>query len=290
MFMLVQHLNCGARGRLQLVEDGFDLFALLEEIAIAFRGRLLAYILLPTHLHLVAEGDAAESTARLEDALAAFARFVARRGREAPVLRGPIYAAPKTDPFELMRSILYVHRKNAQDMPGIERPLEYPWSSERAYVGLRVAGPANVARALALLGREYEAAVRGPSLPLADLEPALFPSLHPEVLAAASADVYGVSPHELAGAGRGEAVTRARATFFRLGVLERYALSELAPLLGRSRSRASRLVSETPAEDRALRMARTIARDPGIVRHLPRSALRGTLGGRPWHHKASTCS
>lgn len=267
------HLNCGAEIGLALVEDDLDRFTLLEEVAAEFPDGLLTYFIAVTHAHFVVliEGGPAEATQRLSRALGRFAAFASPR-RDVPLALSKIVALEKEGAAELKFNILYVNRKNAASVPGIVRPLEYTWSGERAFIGLRVSSPAAVERALELLGPK-RFSVQSPTLPLLGLGASRFPAAHPEVLGAAVADALSVPPWTLAGAGRAPRERLARAAFLRLARLEGYSLREIAPLIGRSESRASRLLRTAEIDEKLLRIARTLASEPDVARHLPRAPL-----------------
>lgn len=274
--MRVQNLNAGAKGSLSLVDGDEDCLDLLDEVADAFGARLLAYCILRTHIHVVAEGAAEESIALLEEAITSFARAAARRGREVPVLRGPVHTDEKTDAVEVGRSIRYVHR-NALDVAGVERALEYTWCSERDFFGLRAVSRVNVDRAADILnGRHW--AISGKDLappPLHDLAPARFAEAHPSVVLAAAADAFSLRPAAVAGRGRSDTERRARAAFLAVTNLEGYSIAAAGAAIGLQRSQAARLAAVAKEKDeRALRIVRTLARDPAFARHLPRAAIR----------------
>ncbi len=106
-----------------------------------------------------------------------------------------------------------------------------------------------------------------PPFPLADLEPGRDPSVRPEKLLVAAAQVFGVRPRLLAEPGRGSTLAAARAVFVRLGELESYGVRQLAPYPGRSPSQTYRAAA-AGVPDRALRIARTLAVTPALRRQL----------------------
>jgi len=156
------------------------------------------------------------------------------------------------------------------------RSFEYSWSGARAFVGLTRASLANVSRATTLLGER--ARWVAPAMPptLADLEPAEVPCAGPELILAAAADAYGCGPDALASRRIGPDLCAARAVYVRLGGLESYTHEQLAGPLARTRSRVTQL-GVGPIDLAGVRIARTLLRDPGLRRRLPRRVDAATL-------------
>jgi hypothetical protein len=264
------HLTVGARGDLPIVCDDEDRYGLIDRVSAALGHALLAYCVMDTHLHVVADGPPGHVRRRLEAGLKAYLRSFNRRHSGGGVLRGPIDARPIADEDELLRTIRYDHDNPVRTRnPLVDRAIDFPWSSARAFAGLSLARAANVARAVARLG---PAAYRltAPRPPLADLEPSRTPSASPEMLLFASADVYGVRPWDLPSPKRVAPLPEARALFLRLGQLESYSVRRLAPFLHRSQQQGSLLVCGVAVAEQALRLARTLLRDRGLRRRLPR--------------------
>ena len=261
--MEVQHFTAGARADLRLVSDDDDRFRLLSLLAEQLSEALLAYCLMDTHVHIVAEGAVDDHRLRLEAALATYTRvFNQRHDLRGRLLRGPVEAFGVLGREELLRLLCYVHENPLRTRPPlVERAIDYRWSSQRAYVGLSLAGIANVERALALLGPlAWRAAAPRP--PLADLERAAAPTAAPHAILAAAAEAYGVPVGSLSGDGRAAVYLRARALYLHLGLIEGYTLTQLAPVLRRSLAQASRIAAAGPSDERALRVGRTLLRDP----------------------------
>src|SRR5262245_43518851 len=106
----VQHLDTGAARRLRLVLDARDGFDLLRRVAGPVGARLLAYCILHTHLHLVVEGPAELAVRLTTEALWGYTQsFNRRHGYTGRLLRGPVVAISKREPFELKRTVDYVH-------------------------------------------------------------------------------------------------------------------------------------------------------------------------------------
>lgn len=272
--MNAYHLTAGARAGLALVSGDAERCALLARVAAALGGRLLAYCLMDTHVHVVAEGPAAELSRDLTAALIQHGREVNRhRGLEGRLLRGPVEAVRAPSAVELARMIRYVHENPTRTAaPIVRRAVEYRWSSGRAYAGLTLAPLANVARALALLGPSARRAA-GPGAALADARPATAPGALPEQCLAAAAEAHGLAPEALSGPGRGPRLVAARSLFLHLARLESYPVARVAHLIGRSQPQASRLAARR-VDERDLRVARSLLRDPGI-----RGRLLGDRGG-----------
>ncbi|HZV01485.1 MAG TPA: hypothetical protein VFF73_32530 [Planctomycetota bacterium] len=136
----LSHLNAGARGADRLVRDDRDRFRLLQCVTRALGKRVLAYCIMDTHLHVVAEGRTDELVAALRLALRGYARtFNARHASEGPLLRRPVQPIPVPRGVELARAIHYVH-KNPLDT----HPL---WSRARSPTSGAVPGPSSASRA-----------------------------------------------------------------------------------------------------------------------------------------------
>lgn len=272
----VHHLTAGARENLALVIDDADRYELLQRVADALGALVLAYCAMGSHLHVVAEGPADHTTRWLESALHGYTRaFNARHGLDGRLLRGPVAAHPRVpEPFELVRLINYVHNNPCDHKhPLVERARHYPWSSRRAYIGLSLSGIANVARAFELVADpRLVRRLIGQPASLADLDPVPAPTASLDTLLQAAADVYGVPPWDVAGTSRAPRLAMARGLLVRLARLESYTLEQAGGAIGRTKSWMCKLAA-TPldGEERALRIARTLIRDPETRRRLPRN-------------------
>src|SRR5687767_11790234 len=98
------HLVAGARGRLRLVRDDRDRYTLVK-IAAREVGRLLAYCVMDTHIHIVAAGDVAEAEKAVARVMAAYLRYFNRRHRTSLTVRTEVKGVVKEDAFELARAI-----------------------------------------------------------------------------------------------------------------------------------------------------------------------------------------
>lgn len=272
------HLNAGAARRLHLVIDGRDGFDLIDRLVEAFGGRLLAYCLMHTHVHVVVEGPLEENRRRMSAALWAYTQsFNKRHGFDGRLLRGPVAANVIPGPYELGRAISYVHDNPTTCKPPIvERAIHYEWSSARLHAEFSRATFANVARARELLGAEL---VRRKRPPLADLEAEPLPLFHPPLILAAAAQTYGLGPDHLVSMSRAPAATAARAVFVALGRLESYTDAQLAPFLRRTRQRVTQIASD-PIDEGAARIARTLLRNEPFRRRLERWVPASAAGSR----------
>ncbi len=271
----VHHLTAGARESLALVIDDADRYDLLDRLSEALGALVLAYCVMDTHLHVVAEGPAEHTKRWLENALHAYTRsFNAKHGRDGRLLRGPVEAHSRIqEPFELTRAIRYVHvNPCATQPPLVERARHFPWSSRRAFLGLSLAEIANVPRVFELCADpRLVRRVVGQPAALPDLDPVPAPTASLDTLLHAAADVYGVPPWDVAGRSRAPRVRSARALLVRLALLESYSLEQAGLVIGRTKSWMCKLAaSPLEGEERALGIARTLVRDPETRRRLPR--------------------
>ncbi len=261
------HLTAGARGNADLVRDDADRYDLVERLRRAFGVRTLGWCLMSTHLHIVVEApDSEAAAAALASALYGYARrFNVRHGCEGG-LRDEVDCRPKVGAEAIARAIVYdMENPTRTRRPLATRAVEWRWSCAREFAGLSLAGVTNVARAR-MVCRPHRL---GGSAPLADLAPAPAPSMDRERVLAAAAETLLVPPGALAGDGRSTRLRFGRALFVRLGQLEGFSLRELAPLIRRSHSQASRIANGVRVDPWAIRVARTLARaDASKVVHL----------------------
>jgi hypothetical protein len=273
----VVHLNAGARSRQRLVISDSDRADLLGRLRAALGDGLLAYCLMDTHVHGVVEGR--EGVASAAAALRAYARSFNRRhglGGGGGLLRGPVHATPVPDPEELARAIRYVHENPVRTNPPMaRRAIDFEWSSARDFAGLSADPAANVSRARALLGPSRAARAVGFVPAIAPLDRSRVPRELPGLLLAAAAQAFRLRPDDLAGGGRGPEVAAARRVYVRLGALESYSHAQLAPFLGRSRTRVTEISAE-PVDERHVRIARTLLAEPGLRARLLGSGAGGT--------------
>jgi hypothetical protein len=270
------HLNTGAaHGALLTIDDG-DKRALVRALAAVFGPKPLAYCVMSTHVHAVAEAaDETVARALFNEALRLYARvFNARHGFEGR-LRGQVTAVQAPSPQGLAKQIRYAHDnpvKVNDDYREVDDPVSWPWSSAPAFAGLSRAPYANVARARELMGESSSRAVSGWVPRLVDLEPSRVPAISIERILAATALVYGLTMREVSAKSRDARVLAAKQAFVALGRLEGWRDPKLGLVLGKSRSRLSQIGS-AGADLEAVRMARTYCRSPELHPHPPKNKL-----------------
>jgi hypothetical protein len=251
------HVISRAHGSTRYVLADRDCFELLRGIVRAYGKTLLGYCLMPNHVHVVAEGAEDVTRNHLAVVLRAYARaFGGRHEGESPIVRGDLKALPIPGSTELGVALRYVHDNPVEPaVPLAPSAVAYEWSSARSFVGLVRSSPVNVTLACDLLGKEVRR-LKLASPTLADLQPALVPCAPPELLAAAAAQAWGVLGHDVASDLRHPRLAAARCTYAALGRLESYTDRQLAPTLGRVRSRVTQLMKR--ADHLSIRIARTL--------------------------------
>lgn len=273
----VHHLSAGAARGTPLVIDDRDRFELVRAIVEALGEHLLAYCLMDTHVHVVAEGAGPTVCTVLAEALRVYARgFNSRRGYRGR-LRGPVSAVQCPGPEELAAQIRYVHENPIKvERLGVKHEVAWQWSSARAYAGLSRAAYPNVERARALMER-FARRARPPWCPaLAGLEPMELPTVSGKTILVASAQTFDVSPEELVDGSRSTAVSAARRVFAALGRLEGYSDGQLALVMARTRGRITQLALGA-LDIAGVRIARTLFRYPELNARLPRETLTETV-------------
>ncbi|HSJ09393.1 MAG TPA: transposase [Longimicrobiales bacterium] len=124
------------------VQNGEPLFAGLEKhiekrvlhVAALYRVRILAYAIMPNHLHIVLIQGDAPAGEYLQALLRRVAGLVQRvTSRTGHVFQGPYFASPALDPEYLRNVITYVHLNPVR--AGIcADASEFQWSSHRHYL------------------------------------------------------------------------------------------------------------------------------------------------------------
>jgi REP element-mobilizing transposase RayT len=124
------------------VQSGEPLFAGLEkhvekrllDVAALYRVRILAYAIMPNHLHIVLIQGDSPAGEYLQALLRRIASLVKRvTSRTGHVFQGPYFAAPALDPDYLRNAIAYVHLNPVR--AGIcADASEFQWTSHSAYV------------------------------------------------------------------------------------------------------------------------------------------------------------
>jgi len=303
VMIYAHHLTAGAYAHLPLVRSEEDRHDLLARVGERLGASILAYCVMDTHLHVVAEGAADDVTRRLTDALVRYTRaYNLRHGVRGRLLRGPVASVPSTTREQLATTIHYNHDNPLRTRhPLAERQVEYPWSSAREFAGLCLAGRANVRRARQLLGTEARRALWGLDAPaVTDLDPVAAPRFALEVILGAAAAAHGLAAEAIAGDGRSSGPVAARAAYVALAGLEGFTLEQAGAAIGRSRAQACRLRAEA-AGAAGVRVARTLLVTPALRRGIreapprspppaaPTASRRGaTLPRRMQHPVASS--
>jgi hypothetical protein len=261
------HVISRAHGSTRYVLDDRDSFELVRGIARAYGKSLLGYCIMPNHVHVVAEGAEEDTRRRLVVILRAYGRaFNRRHPEEGSIVRGDLKALPIPGSAELGLVLRYVHDNPvASESPLASSSIAFEQSSARSFVGLVRSSPVNVRRALELLGRETRR-LQLVTPDLADLKPVLVPSAAPEILVAAAAQAWGVLADDVVANLRHPRLIAARGTFAALGRLESYKDHQLAPTLGRARSRIQQLAGS--ADALSIQIARTLLRMPELKARL----------------------
>lgn len=115
-------------------EDRRSFLALLAKGREECGVRLLAYVLMGNHLHLVAGGsmeDVSNCMRRVTGAHAA--KFNGRHGRCGHLFQDRFKSEPIEDDGYLLTVIRYVHQN--PEAAGLARTADWPWSSYQEYVG-----------------------------------------------------------------------------------------------------------------------------------------------------------
>lgn len=268
--MEICNLNVGAEGARSLVLDDEDRFALIEE---CFRKHLkwlvLAWAIMRTHLHVVAEGPPAHVVRWLTEAMHAYVyRFNQRHDGDA-ILRGPVDLRVITNAYELGRGIEYVHDQPIKGArPIVPQSIEYEWSSLREYQGLSAAGIANIDRGRLLMSPHASRFLFAPWRPdLSDLIPRKVPTVTPETILTATAQALMLSRAKIVGGGKTPELAAARALYVRVARLEGYDQCQVGPAIDRSQPRISTL-ERAPTDDSIVRIVRTLFDDPRLRRRL----------------------
>ncbi|HVY61540.1 MAG TPA: hypothetical protein VHF22_07795, partial [Planctomycetota bacterium] len=203
-----------------------------------------------THFHALAIGAREALAAAVARAAAEHERAVRRRRWLPGPLFGPmvVKAFPVEGPAMLAKELGYLYRNPLDTHPPLaEVAWEYPWTSAREFMGLSLAGLANVGLARRVLGGLAER--YGQVVARQDLEPVMAIGEPVDLLLAAAAQTFGLLPAALAGPGRTPRLVRARSAFLHLGWLEGYRQHQLGPLLARSAPQVCKLAARLREDD-----------------------------------------
>lgn len=96
--------------------------------------RLLAYVLMGNHLHLVAEGSMEDISNCMRRATGVYAsQFNGRHGRCGHLFQDRFKSEAIEDDGYLLTVIRYVHQN--PEVAGLAKTADWPWSSYREYIG-----------------------------------------------------------------------------------------------------------------------------------------------------------
>ncbi|MEZ0230841.1 MAG: transposase [Planctomycetota bacterium] len=254
------------------MRDDVDRLTFIRDVHEAFGARLLAYCIMDTHYHLMAECSEPEARALAAQFTRRYTRaFNKRHGLKRRLIDGPVDVRLKDTPVLVAKSIKYDHQ-NPVKARMVAHELVFEWSSARAFAGLARTPYPNVERARALVQESAKWALPGPC-PLANLERIATPRVPADQILAAIACIFGCSLEELQSDERASPLPAARTAFVVLGRLEGYLDRQLAPSLGRSRVRMTTLAGDDVDLD-AVRIARTLLLDAAMRSRLPLVAPR----------------
>ncbi len=253
--MNVQHIEASVPPDTRLVRDDRDRLTLVREIHDAFGARLLAYCIMDTHYHLLAECPEPEARALVAQFTRRYTRaFNKRYELKRRLVEGPVDVRLKDTSLLVAKAIKYDHQ-NPVRARIVDTESLFEWSSARAFARLARTPYPNVERARAIV-RDHGWALPGLRVQ-ESLDRVATPRVTPGQILAAMAQVFGCFVEELTSSDRASPLPEARRAFVTLGRLEAYSDRQLAPWLDRSRALVSRLAGEE-ADLEAVKAARTI--------------------------------
>jgi REP element-mobilizing transposase RayT len=130
------HVTTRGNNREPIFQDDTDRWAYLARLARVVRegsAVVLAFVLMPNHVHVVLQTREANLPALLHRLQGPYARFYNRRHGRRNHLFGQRYGSrPITTDAHLLESTRYIHR-NPVRAGLVDRPQDYPWSSLSAY-------------------------------------------------------------------------------------------------------------------------------------------------------------
>lgn len=164
------HITARGNNGTALFVDDTDRYRYLSLLAAALRraeGRLLAYVLMTTHLHLVLQTVHPNVSGLMQWLHTRYARRFNRRHGRIHHLFGERFGSRVIgDDLYLLEATIYVHLNPVR--AGLApHPADYPWSSYPAYVG---GGPhlADPLPVLSILGTDLRASRRAYAALVAD--------------------------------------------------------------------------------------------------------------------------
>lgn len=133
------HIVVRSAGKVALFEDDADrryYLRLLKEARDKTGARIIAWVLMTNHVHLVV--DFGESPSSVSDFMFSidlpYSRyFNARTGREGTLFQGGFWSKPIVDDAQLVATVYYVHMN--PEAAGIAPMRDYRWSSYQEYAG-----------------------------------------------------------------------------------------------------------------------------------------------------------
>jgi len=133
----------------------------MEEGAARAGGDLLAWVVMPNHLHIVFVQGTLPLSAFMQPLLRRLAIHIHRRHKsEGHVFQRRFFSVPCTDPDYLRNSLMYVHL-NPVRARLCRHPDEYPWSTHAAYTTAAVWHRTGPASALQLFTAQAGASLPG---------------------------------------------------------------------------------------------------------------------------------
>jgi putative transposase len=117
--------------------DRLEFGRLLGLIHERFGVEIHAYCLMSNHYHLLIRCPDGGLSDAMHLFASLFVRFVNDRiDRDGPLFKSRFHARPISTVSHLANSLRYIHL-NPMDIPGVDDPAAYRWSSHRAYLGRR---------------------------------------------------------------------------------------------------------------------------------------------------------
>ena len=131
------HVMARGVSRQLIFEDDADrraFLALLSELCDERGVRLLAYVLMDNHFHLLVNGPLADVSSCIGQVTGVYAaRFNWRHGRCGHLFQNRFRSEPIDDDRYLLAVVRYIHKN--PEAAGLASASEWPWSSFREYAG-----------------------------------------------------------------------------------------------------------------------------------------------------------
>jgi REP element-mobilizing transposase RayT len=121
--------------------DRIEFGARLADLHGRFGVETHAYCLMDNHYHVLLHCPAGGLSPAMQRLGSLYTRHVNDRlGRDGALFRGRFHSRVITGDAHLLAAARYIHR-NPLDLPGVDEPDGYRWSSHRTYLGLRARPP-----------------------------------------------------------------------------------------------------------------------------------------------------